>query len=48
VLSAAAGPVGADVESWIAELGPHDRLRHQLREVAHALSIRQTIAQEFP
>jgi hypothetical protein len=44
---AAGGPIVAEVEAWIGDLGPHDRLRHQLRQVAHALSIRQTIAEEF-
>jgi hypothetical protein len=47
-LAAAGDPAtGAAVERWIDSLGPHDRLRHQLRGVAHALSIRQTIAQEL-
>jgi hypothetical protein len=47
-LAAAGDPAaGVAVERWIDSLGPHDRLRQQLRAVAHALSIRQTIAQEL-
>ena len=36
-----------ELERWIEELRPLDRLRTTLREVAHALSIRHTIAQEL-
>jgi hypothetical protein len=36
-----------DLERWIDELRPLDRLRTTLRDVAHALSIRHTIAQEL-
>jgi hypothetical protein len=48
VVAAAADPsVGPELERWLGSLGPQDRLRHQLRTVVHALSIRHTIAQEF-
>jgi hypothetical protein len=36
-----------DLERWIDELRLHDRLRTTLRDVAHTLSIRRTIAQEL-
>jgi hypothetical protein len=46
---AAAGDAAVlpDLERWIDELRPHDRLRTTLRDVAHGLSIRHTIAQEL-
>jgi hypothetical protein len=46
---AAAGDAAVlpDLERWIDELRPLDRLRTTLRDVAHALSIRHTIAQEL-
>jgi hypothetical protein len=46
---AAAGDAAiiTDLERWIDELRLHDRLRTTLRDVAHALSIRHTIAQEL-
>jgi hypothetical protein len=46
---AAAGDASAvpALEQWLGSLGSQHRLRHQLRAVVHALSIRQTIAQEF-
>jgi hypothetical protein len=46
---ATAGDAGTipDLERWIDELKLHDRLRTTLRDVAHALSIRRTIALEL-
>ena len=38
---------GTDLEAWVASLKDNEHARRQVRGLAHALSIRQTIAQEL-
>lgn len=40
--------VAPDVEAWVDDLRGDENTRRHLRGVAHALTIRQTIAQELP
>jgi hypothetical protein len=40
--------VAPDVEAWVDDLRGDEHTRRHLRSVAHALTIRQTIAQELP